>query len=394
MKEPTPQNINQTLARLRLLVLFGGGGCLLGAILLLSFVPVDERVLASGKVRAEADSYLYAPEDGVLGQIHAYEGETVKAGQPVLSLDDSSLRQELKQLEASILKARNELDAQKLNLERTLKLPLPREFWHMQEDLQIARERLRQSEIELNRYNELFQKGLISRQELERTQLSLELARAEETKAKDKLGILDLGLESSILDEARALIIGAQSSLFEFEVRREILMENIERGILRAPRDGVVTQLLKRRPGERITRGEDLAHLAHGPANRLDLFAGENQIHRVRSGQRVIMDALAFDAMRHGYIEGTVTRVPLEPERRIDAEGTSTAEYRIAARIDSSPVELVIGSSVQAKIVLQRIPVWKLLLPENLRGLEEPTRPVEPSPLPDGEVTAARTPES
>ncbi len=365
--EPKPVNIQHQLRlmkRMMLLLLTLSAVVLLGVLL---FIPIDERVIASGRVAAARDSRLFAPEDGVLKEVEAWEGARVQKGQPVLRLDDTLHVAELKQIDANLEKARGELDIQKARLERTSRLPLPKEFWHLQEDLGMARERIRQSTVEYERFVELQKKGLISQQEAERARLAVEIARSEEMKVEEKGQILEKGLESTILGEAGAEIRAAQAAVRALEVERQLRIERIERCVLRAPEDGVVTLLKKRRPGERVQRGDDLAHLAHGGATRVDIFAGENQFHRVHPGQRVLMKSKAFDTLRHGYIDGRVVRAAIEPEVDMETGATGTSAYRVVAEIERTPQELMIGSTVEARIIIQRIPLWKLLLPETLR---------------------------
>ncbi len=366
MAEEKQANIQQQLHSMRRMII---GLCSFSAVILLGlllFVPVDERILANGIIISERDTHLHAPEDGVLMEALIWEGETVAKGQPVLRLDDTQHQGELKQIEAGIEKARSELEFQKARLERTAKLPLPKEFWHMHEELGIARERIRQSAVELNRSTGLQGKGLLSQQDVERAQMTMEIAKSEEAKTQDKLRILEQGLESTILTEAGAEIQNAQSALHALEIERELRQQSIERCVLRSPEAGVVTLLNKRRPGERVLRGEDLAHVAHGGATRANVFAGESQYHRVRPGQRVLMKSLSFDALRHGYIEGRVLRAGVEPVPQGDDDAGSPT-YRVVARIEHSPQKLVLGSTVEARIIIQRIPFWKLLLPETLR---------------------------
>lgn len=357
-------NIQQQLRRMRRVVVVL---LVLSTVLLLGlliFVPIDERVDAKGTVTSERDTHLYAPEDGTLKATDAHEGDQVKKGQAVLHLDDTHHQAELQQIEAAITKARSELDFQKARLERTAKLPLPKEFWHMQEELGIARERIHQSTVEFQRASDLHAKGLLSQQDVERAGFALEIAKSEESKSQDKLRILGQGLESTILTEAQAEIQNAHAALQALEVERHLRQENIERCILRTPEDGTVTLINKKRPGEKVTLGEDLAHVAHGAATRVDVFAGENQYHRVQPGQRVLMKSKSFDTLRQGYIEGRVIRVSMEPDRT-DPSGEPL--YRVVTHIEHSPQNLVIGSTVEARIIIQRIPLWKLLLPETLR---------------------------
>lgn len=374
-------SIQKRIQVLRRIVVGASLAVIVVTIGLLLFVPIDERVLATGKIRAETDTYLYAPADGTLEKVLVREGDSVQENQALLKLNSTHLQQELKQIDAAISRARAQLRLQQVKLEHTTRLPLPREFWHMQEDVFIARESLRQSQVEADRYEELFAKGLVSRQEVERTTLAVELANAEVAKASEKANILNQGLEGTILEEARALIEGARSALQELEVKRTVIEEQVDELTLRAPTAGLITYLPIIRPGKAVQKGESLVHLSQGPANRVDLFVGENQIHRLHKGQRILMESLAFDSLRHGYIEGEVTEVALEPyyeDRKMDSSAatpvptgeTSGKEmtYRLQGKILSTPLPLVIGSSVEAKIILNRIPIWKLLLPEDLRS--------------------------
>jgi len=365
--DPRPANIQQQLRNVRRIVLWLSGICAAMLLALAAFIPIDERIEATGQVRAERDVRLFSPEDGVLKSIEVREGDHVAQGAPVFHLDDTQHRAELQQIEASLEKARSDLDVQKARLERTSKLPLPKEFWHLQEELGVTRERTRQSTVEYERAQQLEQRGLISRQETERARLAVEIARADETKAQEKMQIVEKGFESSIIKESVAEIQAAQTAVHVLEVERRLRLESIERCILRAPEEGIVTLLNKRRPGERIQRGEDLAHIAHGGAKRVDIFAGENQFYRVRLGQRVLMKSKSFDTLRHGYIEGHVTKVGIEPETSEEDGSNNPAAYRVVVAIEHTPIELSIGSTVEARVIFQRIPLWKLALPENLR---------------------------
>jgi multidrug resistance efflux pump len=364
-------NIQQQIRGIRRVVL---GLCLVASVVLIGmllFVPIDERVTATGTVRAERDSHLYSPIDGVLKSVEAYEGDAVSKGDPILLIDDTELQDRLLQVSAAIEKAKVELDKRKATLERTTRLPLPKDFWHMQEELGMAAERIRHSEIELQRATELQKKGLVSKQELEKAQLTFELARSEESKTREKLRIVEAGLENSILDEAAAEINTAFSSLRELEVERDICLAAIERCVIRSPEDGTVTLIHKRRPGVGVSRGETLAHIAHGDATRVDVYCGENQYYRLAVGQRVLMRSNAFDTLRHGYIEGTVVQLAIEPETGVEEPGDATSaagpKYRVVTKVESTPQKLVLGSTVEARIIIRRIPIWKLLLPDTLK---------------------------
>lgn len=364
MPSPQPENISAQLHRVRRLVIWGGGGALAIVAATLAFVPYDERVVATGTIGAEDDIHLHAPADGILGPVAAREGDRVTAGQPVARLDDTAWREKLRQLEAQIAQAQNNLARAKASKEATAGLPLPKEFWHTQDELALAGERVRYEERNLARVAELHARGGISRQDLEAARLALDAARTEEKKTSDRLALVRGGLTEKVLAEAAAGIGQAYSARQTLEVERDIVLAAIERCIVRAPRDGIVTLVTRSRPGTRINRGDDLAHLSRGEPSRVEMLCGESQYHRIRPGQRVLMRSNAFDPLRHGYIEGTVLRAGLEPEK----ENRDAPRYRVVAAIDRTPQPLVLGSTVEARIIIRRASLWRLLFPAPANG--------------------------
>lgn len=359
MENSNPTNIQKQLLRIRRIIIWCSSGALVVILGVITLVPVDERILASGVISSEHDTHLFAPTDGILGALKVREGERVTAGQPVILLDDTEWRERLRQVEATIHSARAELAQRKAAMEATAGLPLPKELWHTQEELTLARERIRTEELQTQRTRNLYEKGLVSRQDLERVQLNLETAKTDENKIADNLRVLESGLEEKILGAAAAEIETAYSDLRRLELERDLCLEAVERCVLRAPEDGTVTLVAKRRPGVKVTRGEDLAHIAHGKPVRVEIFCGENQYHRIQPGQRVVMRSKAFDAMRHGYIEGVVEQVGIEP---INAEN-GEPRFRVLGRIEYSPQPLVLGSTVEARIIIRRVPLWRLIIP-------------------------------
>lgn len=361
-------NIQSQIRRIRRTIFGVISVVVLALVAILLFVPVDERVIASGIVRAEWDTYLYAPVDGTLAKIEVNEGEAVEKDAPILRLDDTELQEQLRKIEASIDKATVELEHKKKTLERTSRLPLPSQFWHMQEEMTIAREKILQNQSEYQRAKNLLAKGLVSQQDLERAQLAIDVAKAEEAKGQKKVEIIEGGLEGSILDEAKAEIQSALSTLRQLDVERNICRETMGRLVLRAPAAGTVTYLKERRPGVGVIRGENLARIAHGEAKRVEIFCGESQYHRIAPGQRVLMRSNSFDTLRYGYMEGRITKVAIEPETENPLAPSQTGpKYRVTAMVESSPQTPTLGSTVEARIIIRRIPFWKLLLPDTLK---------------------------
>lgn len=353
-------SIQVRLMKLRRMILVLALGCLLLLGSLLAFVPVDEKVRAVGTVRPEVDTYLYAPLEGLIEEIRVREGDRVEAGQILFVLDSHEFVERLAQVDGEIGEAEAELALRRAQLERTTKMPLPQALWSAWDELATAEETLRQSEGSLGRFELLFEDGLVSKEELVRRQVDREQAALEVKRARQRVDLLEDGLEESIVEETVAAMNAAAARVNRLKGERELLQRNIDRCHIRAPREGVLTYLAKRRSGQRVERGEKLGHLSHGEPSRADLFVGETQIHRVQKGQRVIMRSGVFDNIRYGYIEGQVAEVGMEALPRAVED---PPQFWVRAEIEKTPVTLALGSSVEAEIILRRTPLWRLLLP-------------------------------
>lgn len=84
---------------------------LLAALVVLFFLPVRQTALAPAEVVAEDAMAITAALDGVVKTIHVRPNQTVKAGEPLFSLDDTTLRNRLEVARKSVAVADAELQA-------------------------------------------------------------------------------------------------------------------------------------------------------------------------------------------------------------------------------------------------------------------------------------------
>lgn len=362
------EKLQQSLRLIRIWIISAVFGFGIVFAVLIGFVPVDEKVSASGIIVSEEECYLYAPEDGILQEVKAYEGTRVKKGDPILLLDTQQQENWKAQIEAEIKEAQAAFELKKVQLEKVNKLPLQKEFWNARSELTAAQQRALYAETELRRYAQLLEEKLTSQSEYDTRKLAHDMAQSDLGKAKDLAAMLDRGLEETARKEGLADLNAASTHLDRLTVDLKVCQEQISRRQVCAPMDGMVTLVIKRRPGERVNRGDDLAHVSGGEPKRAKIFVGENQMHRIRVGQHVRMRSNVFEFMRFGYIHGTVTEAAMEAYPRQTGESVKEGSYLVVAHVEETPTRLVLGSTVEAYIILRRVPVWKLLLPEDLRA--------------------------
>ncbi len=366
--------LHPTLRRIRLWIIGASLALVATVIGCLIWVSIDEKIPATGVVLAEQEYYLYAADEGVIQEFQSSEGAEVHSGDPILTLDSRDQENWKAQLQAEIKEATALLQLKQVQLEKISKMPLPREFWHARSELSEAEQKARHAAIDLERYQQLLDEKLASQSAYDERKLADELAKTELVKAHDRVAILDKGLEETIMKEALADLNSATARAERLKTDIHVCETQIERRHIRTPTDGRITLMVKRRTGERILKGEEIAHISRGEANRARLLVGESQVHRIQRGQHVRMKSNAFDFMRYGYIEGHVEEISLEPYPPAQRAGRDPANdavqrgvYRVMAKIDRTPLPLPLGSSLDARIILRRTPLWQLLFPVRSR---------------------------
>jgi multidrug resistance efflux pump len=325
-------------------------------------LPVDEKVPATGIVRAQEDVHIFSPQDGILAAIRCPEGSIVKKGDFLFELDSIVYAQRFASAEASFAEAQATLHLKEAQLQKTSGLPLPKEFWHVPEELKQANERLALAERECARYESLSRSGGASRQDYDRSLAQREVARGEVEKIQEKLDVLSRGYREQVIAEAEAETAAARAVVGRWKVERDNAAVMVERCLIRASEDGTVTLVEKRRPGMSVTAGEKLAHISKGPANRVKIFLAEEKIIRVAAGQQVIMRPLSIPWFKYGFAHGILRNVSTEPSFP-DGMPSGSRRYEATVDVTDSPVPLAIGSTVDADVILRRRPMWQLLLP-------------------------------
>ncbi len=360
------EHIQSALRRIRRWILVSGALFVLVGIGVMTLVPVDEKVRATGTVVAEDELYLYAPAVGVIQEIRACEGADVKTNEVILVLDTEDLQNQHDQLLAELKEADAQAQLKRSQMEHIAKLPLPKEFWYAQTQLAAAEQKARYTAEEHARYQQLFNSKLTSESELAARQLADQLAQADLANARANVHVINTGLEQSITTEALADLNSALAHVEKLKIDLAVCEREIARRRVRSPSDGKVTLLLKRRVGERVEKGEELVHVARGAARRARLFVGEPEIHRVHVGQEVRLSTPAFNSLRYGYIDGHIVERALEADPRPTDNPDQEARYLIKVQIDHTPIPLVLGASLNAEIILRRVPIWRLFLPAEI----------------------------
>jgi membrane fusion protein (multidrug efflux system) len=287
----------------------------------------------------QADSVAVAPRvDGYVTALHVRDHQWVKAGDPLLEIDERSYRADLEQAQAEVATRQADIAAAHAGI-RSQQASLAQA--RTQVDSSSAS--LRFAESEVRRFEPLAGTGAETHERLENLRQQRDQARAQYESA-----LAEVEGAAGQLESARAQLAQAQAGLKQSQANVDRARISVEDTRLRAPIDG--------RVGDRTVQvGQFLAAgtrtMSIVPVNALYLEANfkETQVGLMRPGQpaEIEIDALSGVTL-HGRVEslapGTGSQFALLPPE--NATGNFT---KVVQRV---PVRIRVLAGAEARKVL------------------------------------------
>ena len=290
---------------------------------------IDGRfIISTDDAYVQADmSYVSPKISGYVGNVPVVENQPVRAGEPLVVMDDGDYRIALDQAEAQIV-------TQKKTLERIgAQIEAARASLQQAEAQKTSAEAAAENAVRgADRASQLV-KSKVGTQatlddaetEVDQTKAAVAGADAQIASARANIGVLE------------AQLAEAQSTVRTLELARDKAARDLSFTVLRAPYDGVVGNLSVEQ-GDLISPGQKLAALV--PVDELYIVANfkETQLARLVPGEKVRVEV---DALPGGGFDGEVSSLApasgavfslLPPE---NATGNFTkVVQRVPVRID------------------------------------------------------------
>jgi len=351
-------------ARLRGVTLAGNllAGCfVLGFGTWSAFAPLESAAIASGAVESESSrKTIQHLEGGIIREILVADGDVVRSGQILISLDNTKTRAEVQSLQGQLWDAtarETRLQAEQQGLElgsfpqnenpssvtvvarqqdifetrrqvfqsqvaviREKRLQVEREISGLKAQGNAAAQRAAIVREEANMVAELVSKGLERRPRLlnlqretadidgRRGEIIAQISRAEQVISESQATLLKL--ESDRQNEIAQSLREAQNQIFQLRERLRAADDQLGRTQIKAPEDGVITELRIHTPGGVIAAGAPLMDLVPSQ-DRLIVTARvrPEDIDVVHSGLKADVHLLPYNQRRVPRLKGIVTHV-------------------------------------------------------------------------------------
>lgn len=248
-------------------------------------------VTTNGQVEAAERAEVFAATTGRVVEVAVEEGQQVKRGARLLTIDDRAAREELKQAQAQLEATRAELGG----IEQG---GSPAEIAGLENELAAAKRSREQLEKDVQALERLVEKQAAPRMELDAKRRELQEANGKVELLEKKLAVRFAPHQK---DRAEARVREAEAAV-------ELARQKVGSAAVAAPLEGVVYSLAVR-PGAYVNPGTLVARV--GKLGRVDvvIYIDEPELGRVKLGAPV---RVSSDAYPEKHWECHVDRLPVE----------------------------------------------------------------------------------
>lgn len=372
------------------------------------FGRIDIVAVANGKISTEGSTKIIQPAiSGVVTNINVHEGQRVKKGETLLTLDKTTAEKDVATANQSLSTARVERDILRRlavggntdDIINNADLPdeakaMLRQFASSQTALSAARQQAANGTI--SNYQQQLQFNQQAKNQLETNAQNLKNRKAEiekqlpnanpvdKLRLQNELSNIDqritsadsavLGQNQQLLQSQSALtqaqnqsqtqtaetnsafsnqIITAEKRIIELENNLVKAKQILAQTTITAPVDGTVLSLMVKTIGGVVNAGQQLAQIVPEKVPLYVDAALDNQdIGFVKPGQRVVVKVATYPFQRYGYLEGTVENI--SPDAIQDDKKGLIYKAKIKLNDDKSSkqnqLKLLPGMSVSAEI--------------------------------------------
>jgi adhesin transport system membrane fusion protein len=313
-----------------------------GGVILRRFVS-DNSIVAQGEVLFEIDPVdasselnrlaqrlaaldikelrLRAEIEGAVFQIPA----ELAARSPMVALSEESLfaarRSELAG-QLAVLEQRLQQRSQDLRAAETTMGTAERTAGFLEEEIAVVAPLVRENIAPATRLLELQRELERARGERDRATVATDQARSGMQELETEVLNAQANYRLRAMDELNS-VVAEQSELREALPRLE---ERVSRTVIRAPMDGIVSQLNFRTPGGFVNTGDVVLELVPtGEALIIEARIQPQDISRIRLDDAVRIRLSAYDSSKYGTVDGRVMRI--SPDAVVDERAGAGGSY-------------------------------------------------------------------
>ncbi|MGH6735313.1 MAG: HlyD family secretion protein [Methyloceanibacter sp.] len=311
------------------------GLVVLGVAFLLATFPANDEAGVPGYM--EADLVLVGSEQG--GRVESLsvkEGDRVSPGDPVFTLESSEQEASVAAAKARLLEAEARLADAKAEIQR------PREIEVLVAALTRAEAMLQQSKLNLERVRALFDKGWVSKAQLDEAVAQHDSNEAAVKEADRRIEAAKLPGRSGQIEAAAASVEAARHALAEAE-------KNLGKRQVFAPESGTVEEVYFR-PGEVVNAGQAVVSLLPPGNLKVRFFVAEPVRATLHVGQTVTLTCDSCPPDLRAKISFIAREAEFTPPVIFSREQRQKLVFLVEALPGEAAAELTAGQPVSVAL--------------------------------------------
>lgn len=300
----------------------------------------DDREAAELPGYIEADlTSVASPVSGTLTALKVREGQQVKPGQPLYTLESARERAQLEEATAREQQAK----AQSSNLSKGAR---EAEVEQLRARLRQAQAQFAQTQLQLRKTEALVKGNFISEMQLENDRTQVAIARSQ---VEDARAAIDSAQQGARADEQRA----AQASTIAAQANVRQIEWLLQQKQVDAPVNGVVQEIYVRQ-GELAQSGAAVLTLLHTDTQKVRFFIPNDLRPRFMPGTAIEIKVSGCDALLHASISRVSARPEYTQPLMFGPELRDRLSFLTEARLEnkggcSAPPGTPVGVRVPAK---------------------------------------------
>ena len=326
---------------------------------------ISQVVVATGRVAPVTEITLANKIPGRIKRVLVKEGDPVKVDQPLVVFDDAELAADLRTTEARVAAAR--ADVRKAHLAvaaararwaEVKSGPRSQEVERAKAEVDEARQKWENAEIERSRLGRLLAGGFIARSQYDAAAMETDVAKARLRSATERLSLVEAGAKPETIHSAWTQVEEAEGDQRRAETHvRQALAERdraratLKTATIESPVDGKVTRKLVE-PGEAVDVGVPLMVLADTRKTIVKAEVDETDLGKLRVGQQADVTADAFPGRTFPAtiyeIGQAVGKRKIRPDDPVKIQDMKVLETKL--EILQGADELKLGMTVDVRI--------------------------------------------
>lgn len=293
---------------------------------------IKELVFASGQIEWRDSYNLVAQTDGVLEKLELEIGDEVQPNQLLGSVENNTNIENLKTAD------------EQLAIARQNSIPVQQQI---QQNIVFAEQKYQQDKTQADRYQRLFEKQSVSKQEYENMKLAAENSLSQLKALKDQL--------ESVKLQSKQTVVSAQNQ----KANSRILQAYNQ---IRSSAKGKVIKKLKFQ-GDFVRRGDVIAVIADEQKTEVVLNVDESSIAKVKPGQQVFV---RLNTEKDKTYNAVVREI-------LSAFDETTQSFIVKAKFDDTAFAPLFGTQLEANVLIGE-KKNALLVPRDLVGFGNTVR--------------------